>query len=110
MDVVAATRFGVFLVCLDPTIGSEIQKTRPCVVISPDELNEHLRTVIIAPMTTRSRSYPSRVAISFQNKEGEIVLDQIRTIDKLRLVKYLGKIDTVAAKEVLLILSKMFAE
>ena len=110
MDVVAATRFGVFLVCFDPTIGSEIQKTRPCVVISPDELNEHLRTVIIAPMTTRSRSYPSRVAISFQNKEGEIVLDQIRTIDKLRLVKYLGKIDTVAAKEVLLILSKMFAE
>ena len=110
MEMVNATRFGVFLISLDPTMGSEIKKTRPCVVISPNEMNRHLRTVIIAPMTTKSRSYPSRIAIRFQKKEGEIVLDQIRTVDKSRLVKYLGTIDEASAKEVLVVLSKMFAK
>lgn len=87
------SRFDVYLVGLDPTEGHEIQKTRPCVVISPKEMNLHLQTVIIAPMTTRSRSYPSRIPVSFQGREGEIVLDQIRTVDRARLQKCLGRID-----------------
>ena len=78
-------RFDVYLVIVDPTIGSEIQKTRPCVVISPDEMNCHIATVIVAPMTTKGRSYPTRVACTFQGKEGQVVLDQIRTVDKSRL-------------------------
>ena len=80
-------RFDVYLVNLDPEVGSEIQKTRPALIISPDEINHNIRTVIIAPMTTRGRAYPTRVACRFQNKEGQIVLDQIRTVDKIRLVK-----------------------
>jgi len=103
-------RFEVYLVNLDPTLGSEIQKTRPCLVISPDEMNTHIATVIVAPMTTRGRDYPTRVNCQFEGKEGQIVLDQIRTVDKIRLVKRLGKINPSTQKEVLVILMEMFAE
>ncbi len=103
-------RFEVYLVNLDPTIGSKIQKTRPCLVISPDEMNRHIATIIVAPMTTRGRPYPTRIACRFQGKEGQIVLDQIRTIDKSRLVKRLGVISPAARKQVLATLVEMFAE
>ena len=106
MDV---ARFEVYMINLDPTQGVEIQKTRPCVVISPDEMNRHLGTVIIAPMTTRSRDYPSRVSCLFQRKEGQIVLDQIRTVDKARLVKHIGTIPPEAQKKTLSILQEIFA-
>jgi mRNA interferase MazF len=107
---VVVNRFDVFLVNLDPTIGSEIQKTRPCVVISPDEMNRYIATVIVAPMTTKGQSYPTRVACQFQGKDGQIVLDQIRTVDKNRLVKKLGQIDSDEQKPVLDTLAEMFAE
>jgi mRNA interferase MazF len=103
-------RFDVFLVNLDPTVGSEIQKTRPCVVISPDEMNRNIATVIIAPMTTKGRTYPTRVVCQFQGKNGQIVLDQIRTIDKTRLVKKLGQISQDEQRVVFDILAEMFAE
>ncbi|MDZ8256851.1 type II toxin-antitoxin system PemK/MazF family toxin [Nostoc sp. ChiQUE01b] len=103
-------RFDVFLVNLDPTIGSEIQKTRPCVVISPDEMNKYIATVIVAPMTTKGQSYPTRVACQFQGKDGQIVLDQIRTVDKNLLVKKLCQIDSDEQKAVLDTLAEMFAE
>ena len=103
-------RFEVYLINLDPTLGSEIQKTRPCLIISPDEMNEHIATVIIAPMTTKGRDYPSRVNCKFEGKEGQIVLDQIRTVDKIRLAKKLGKISTGTQKNVLMVLAEMFAE
>ncbi len=102
-------RFDVYLVALDPTVGSEIKKTRPCLVISPDEMNAHIATVIIAPMTTKGRSYPTRVVCRFQGKSGQIVLDQIRTVDRVRLVKYLGRIGTASRREVLAVLAEMFA-
>jgi len=104
------SRFEVYLVNLDPTLGSEMQKTRPCLVISPDEMNAHIATVIIAPMTTKGRDYPTRVQCRFDGKEGQIVLDQIRTVDKARLVKKLGTIETDIQKKVLLTLSELFAE
>ena len=104
------SRFDVFLVVLDPTVGSEIQKTRPCVVISPDEMNLHLATAIVAPMTTKGKLYPSRVPVQFEGKDGLIVLDQIRTVDKTRLVKKLGSIDSDEQKAVLSILVEMFTE
>jgi len=85
-------QYEVHLVNLDPTVGREIQKTRPCVVISPDEMNRHIGTVIIAPMTTKSHDYPTRVPVTFQRRPGWIVLDQIRTVDKRRLTKRLGKV------------------
>ncbi len=109
MDLVVR-RFEVYLVNLDPTVGSEIQKTRPCLVISPDEMNAHIATVIIAPMTTKGRGYPTRIDCQFQGKTGQIVLDQIRTVDKARLVKKLGKISAEIQKEVLAVLAEMFAE
>ena len=102
-------RFDVCLVDLDPTLGHEIKKKRPCLVISPDEMNRHIRTVIVAPMTTAGREYPSRVNTSFEGKKGQIVLDQIRTVDKKRLVKVLGKIDVKTADRVLETLAVMFA-
>lgn len=102
-------RFDVYLVNLDPTIGSEIKKTRPCVVISPDEMNRHIRTVIIAPMTTKGRNYPTRVQCVFEDKDGQVVLDQIRTVDKRRLVKKLGTLNDSEQVEVLDVLSEMFA-
>jgi len=106
---VVVARFDVYLVNLDPTHGHEIRKTRPCVVISPNEMNHHINTVIVAPMTTQGRDYPTRVALRFQRKNGQIVLDQIRTVDKARLVKRLGKIDKATANRTLAILQEMFA-
>ncbi len=103
-------RFDVFLVNLDPTVGSEIHKTRPCLVISPDEMNKAIATVIIAPMTTKGKLYPSRIVCHFQGKDGQIILDQIRTVDKNRLVKYLGQISIDEQKAVLDSLVQMFAE
>ena len=103
-------RFDVFLINLDPTIGREIKKTRPCLVISPNEMNQHISTIIIAPMTTKGRNYPTRVTCSFQGKKGQIVLDHIRTADKKRLVKKLCSISPNAQKKTLNILQEMFAE
>lgn len=103
-------RFEVYLVNLDPTVGTEIQKTRPCLIVSPNEMNNHIATIIVAPMTTKGRKYPTRVNCLFDGKEGQIVLDQIRTIDKMRLVKKLGVIDPETQKEVLAILLEMFSE
>jgi mRNA interferase MazF len=107
MDV---SRFEVHLINLDPTVGSEIQKTRPCPIVSPDEMNHHIATVIVAPMTTKGRPYPSRVPCRFQGKEGLIVLDQLRTVDKARLVKHLGQIDADTQRAVLTTLAAMFVE
>ena len=101
-------RFEVYLVRLDPTQGHEIQKTRPCVVISPDEMNRHLGTVIVAPLTTKGRSYPSRIPLRLQRKSGQVVLDQSRTVDKTCLVRRLGKISDRAARAVLTVLGEMF--
>jgi mRNA interferase MazF len=103
-------RFDVYLINLDPTVGDEIQKTRPCLVISPDEMNRYIGTVMIAPLTTKGRPYPSRVTCYFQDKEGQIVLDQIRTVDKTRLLKRMGQLELMAQKEVLAVLAEMFAE
>lgn len=102
-------RFDVYLVTLDPTRGSEIRKTRPCIVISPDEMNRHLSTVIVAPMTTTQRGYPTRVTIEFAGKKGEIALDQLRTVDKSRLVRRLGMIEESIARRVLSAIAEMFA-
>jgi mRNA interferase MazF len=104
------TRGEVHLVRLDPTLGSEIQKTRPCVIVSPDELNEHLRTVIVAPMTTAGRAYPWRIRCKFQRRSGYVVLDQVRTVDRERLVKRLGVLTTDSMTDVLNGLQEMFAE
>ncbi len=101
-------RFEVYLISLDPTKGSEISKTRPCVVVSPDEMNCHIRSVIIAPMTTKARAYPSRVDCSFQGKNGQVVLDQIRTVDKSRLVERLGKLSAATCDKVSDVLVEMF--
>ena len=103
-------RFDVYLATLDPTLGSEIQKTRPCLIVSPDEANRHLATVIVAPMTTKGRNYPTRVPCTFQGKHGQVVLDQLRTVDKIRLVKRLGRISPSAQNTVLAALAEMFAE
>jgi mRNA interferase MazF len=103
-------RFDVYLVNLDPTVGSEIKKTRPCLIISPDEMNRWIRTVIVAPMTTKGQPYPTRVSCEFQGKEGQVVLDQIRTVDKSRLVQKLGRIDKPTQREVLVTIAEMFAE
>jgi len=103
-------RFDVYLVNLDPTIGSEIQKTRPCLIVSPDEMNRHIATVIVAPMTTKGRDYPTRVACRFQGKDGQVVLDQLRTVDKVRLVRRLGRINRSTQEGVLATLAELFAE
>jgi mRNA interferase MazF len=102
-------RFDVYLVNFDPTVGSEIQKMRPCLVISPDEMNPHIRTVIVAPMTTAGKEYPTRIACSFKGKKGHIVLDQIRTIDKTRLVKNMGTLDSETQLKVISVLQRLFA-
>jgi len=99
----------VWLVALDPTIGSEIQKTRPAVVISPPEMNDYLRTVIMAPMTTGARPAPYRIPLTFQGKQGLILLDQIRTLDKVRLVRRLGNVSSVALASTLQTLQRVFA-
>jgi mRNA interferase MazF len=103
-------RFEVYIVILDPTIGSEIQKTRPCLIISPDEMNHHIATVIVAPMTTKGRSYPTRFACAFQGKVGQVILDQICTVDQSRLARKLGQIDDETQREVLSVLNEMFSE
>jgi mRNA interferase MazF len=100
----------VWLAALDPTVGSEIQKTRPCLVVSPDEMNKPLRTAIVAPMTTGSRAAPFRVPVRFKGKDGLILPDQMRTIDKTRLVKRLGRVDAATLRAVLDVIAEMFAE
>jgi len=102
-------RFDVYLVSLDPTLGSEIKKSRSCVVISPDEMNRALATIIVAPMTSTIRNYPTRVPVTFQSKHGEVVLDQIRIVDKQRLHKKLGSLRTNTGSKILDVLSLMFS-
>jgi len=110
MGVVAdVRRFDVWLVNLDPTQGSEIRKTRPCVIVSPDEMNRHIRTVIVAPMTSKRRDYPTRVDVTFQRTKGQVVLDQIRTVDKSRLAKRLGRLPESRARDVAHLLVEMFS-
>ena len=101
-------RFEVYLVNLDPTVGSEIRKTRPCLIVSPDEINHTIRTVIIAPMTTKGQMYPTRIPCRFKGKDGQVVLDQIRTVDRSRLVAKLGRISGGTATAVLDVLREMF--
>jgi len=103
-------RGDVYLISLDPTIGREIRKTRPCVVVSPDDLNQHLSTFLVAPLTTGGYAYPFRTPCRFQKRHGNIVLDQIRTIDRRRLVKRLGRITPATMTKVLRTLQEMFAE
>ena len=107
--VIVCKRFEIYLVNLDPTQGSEIRKTRPCLIISPDEMNRFISTVIVAPMTTKGRDYPTRATCTLQGKDGQIVLDQIRTIDKSRLVKKLGELDSAIQHQVISILQEMFS-
>lgn len=109
--MVRVKRFDVFLVNLDPTVGAEIQKSRPCLVISPDEMNRNIATVIIAPMTTITRTnFPTRIHCTFEGKSGQIVLDQLRTVDKSRLVKRIGQISKTEERDVLTALQQLFAE
>jgi mRNA interferase MazF len=103
-------RFQVYLINLDPTVGHEIKKTRPCLIVSPNEMNKHISTIIVAPMTTRGREYPTRVNCSFQGIKGQVVLDQIRTVDKIRFIKKLGTISNNAQNRVLNILQELFAK
>jgi mRNA interferase MazF len=103
-------RFEVYLVNLDPTVGHEIKKTRPCLIISPNEMNHHISTIIVAPMTAKGRNYPTRISCSFQGKKGQVVLDQIRTIDKKRLVKRLGVISKSTQSKTLNLLQELFAQ
>ena len=109
MEVGSPRRGNVYLISLDPTRGSEIRKTRPCVVVSPDELNDHLGTFLVAPMTTGGHPYPFRIACRFQDKVGYVVADQLRTVDRVRLVRRLGKLSTGTMEEVLNVLQRMFA-
>lgn len=104
------TQYSIVLVNLDPTIGSEIKKTRPCVIISPDEMNRHLQTLIIAPMTSQSKNYPTRIEVKHNQKNGWIVLDQIRTIDKQRVLKSLDKLTEGEIAEVKLVIKEIFVD
>ena len=106
--MVEMRRFDIFLVSFDPCQGFEIKKTRPCVVISPDEMNRSIKTVIVAPMTRKVRSYPTRIYIQFNHQEGSIVLDQIRTVDKSHFVKKLGSLDSQTSDAILACLKEMF--
>jgi len=103
-------QYSICLVNLEPTIGHEIKKTRPCVIISPDEMNQHISTIIIAPMTTKSHSYPTRVPLTFKGKKGWIVLDQIRTVDKRRAIKKIGKLSPNKIAEVKNVINEMLVE
>ena len=105
----AISRFDVYLVKLDPTVGSEIRKTRPCLVVSPNEANRYSQTLIVAPMTTKGKAYPTRVACRFRGKQALVVLDQIRAVDRARLFKKLGRLDRKTSARVLDILQEMFA-
>jgi len=104
------SQYQIVLVNLDPTIGSEIKKTRPCVIISPDEMNKYLRTIVVAPMTTTSRKYPTRIEVKHDKKIGWIVIDQIRTIDKQRIIKVLGRLSQPEIKEVKSVLKEAFID
>ncbi len=103
-------QYHIVLVNLDPTLGSEIKKTRPCVIISPDEMNKYLNTVIVAPMTTQSKNYPTRIEVIHDNKKGWIVLDQIRTIDKQRITALLGKLSSVEINNLKLIIKELLVD
>jgi mRNA interferase MazF len=107
---VEISQYHIYLVNLDPTVGHEIKKTRPCLVVSPVEMNRHLKTVMIAPMTTKSHDYPSRVALRFEEKPAWIVLDQIRTVDRVRLVRELGKLDLRHIRKVKDIIREMLVD
>ena len=107
--MVETYRFDILLISLDPFQGSEIKKTRPCVIISPDEMNKHINTLIVAPMTSKVKDYPTRIPVTFDNKNGNIVLDQIRIIDKSRIVKKLGVLDIKTSSLLLETLRKMFS-
>lgn len=109
VSVEAVRRGEVYLVGLNPARGSEITKTRPCVVLSPDELNVHLQTLIVAPMTTGRHSYPFRIRCRFQGRAGHVVLDQIRTVDRARLVRRMGRLSPATVQGALLLLQEMFA-
>jgi mRNA interferase MazF len=104
------SRFDIYYVNLDPTIGKEIKKTRPCVIVSPNEMNYNISTVIIAPLTSRLRNYPTRVPCKVEGKQGQIVLDQIRTVDKIRLIKRIGTLNIITKTKVLNVLKEMFSE
>ena len=103
-------QYQIILVNLDPTVGHEIKKTRPCVIISPDEMNKHLKTITITPMTTKSKKYPTRILIKHDNKTGWIVIDQIRTIDKLRVIKILGNLSKHEIKKVKSVIKETFVD
>ncbi len=103
-------QYQIVLVNLDPTIGSEIKKTRPCVIISPNEMNKYLRTIIVAPMTTTSRKYPTRIEVKHDQKTGWIVIDQIRTIDKQRIIKILGRLSQPEIKELKSVIKETFVD
>ena len=103
-------QYQIVLVNLDPTIGSEIKKTRPCVIISPNEMNKYLRTIIIAPMTTSSKKYPTRIEVKHNKRIGRIVIDQIRTIDKQRIIKVLGILSQPEIKEVKAVIKETFVD
>jgi mRNA interferase MazF len=107
---VVARRFDIFLVSLDPAVGREIRKTRPCVVVSPDEMNDEIGTVLVAPMTTKGRPYPTRIECTFQGKRGRVVLDQVRAVDRARLVRRLGKLSPAQSGQLLATLVEMFTE
>ena len=107
MDIV---QYHVYLINLDPTLGYEIKKTRPCLIISPDEMNNNIGTIIIAPMTTKSHKYPTRVALTFQGKKCWIILDQIRTIDKKRIIKEIGEINHKTISQVKSIIKEMLVD
>lgn len=103
-------RFEIYLINLDPTVGSEIKKTRPCVIISPNEMNNHISTVIIAPLTSKLRNYPTRVPCKVEGKQGQIVLDQIRTVDKSRLIKKIATFNKPVQNKIISTLIEMFSE
>ena len=109
MDMVDTNRFDILLVTFDPSQGHEIKKTRPCVIVSPNEMNKYIKTLIVAPMTSKIRNYPTHIPVVFESKEGTIALDQIRTIDKSRIIRNLGTLDTKTATLVLETLSRMFS-
>jgi len=104
------TQYQIVLVNLDPTIGSEIKKTRPCVIISPNEMNKYLRTIVVAPMTTKSKKYPTRIEVKHDRKIGWIVIDQIRTIDKKRIIRILERLSKPEIKEVKLVLRETYID
>jgi len=104
------SQYDIFLISLDPTIGHEIKKSRPCVIISPDEMNKCISTVIIAPMTSKSHSYPTRVPIKFMGKNGWIVLDQLRTVDKKRLIKKFGRLDQKTTDKIKSVIKEMLVD